>query len=95
MERTVVQIEPLEIVTIKHKHSFSINIIDVKIFESVMISVDFFDENGDCIERARLHLTGADYSKWGTDDNYLVNYVTKKYGMKVKPAAAPVTEPAV
>ena len=91
----MVEIEPLEIVTVKHKHSFSVNIIDVRIFESVMISVDFFDENGGCIDRTRLHLSGEDYTNWGTDDNYLVNYVAAKYGMVVKPPAVtePVTEP--
>ncbi len=93
MDRKIVAIEPLEIVTVQHKHSFSVNIIDVRIFESVMLSVDFFDESGNCVERTRLQLIGDDYSNWGTDDNYLVNYVTQKYGMTVKPPVAPVTDP--
>ena len=90
----MVEIEPLEMVTVHHKHSFSINIHEVRIFESVMMSIDFFDENGNCIDRDRLNLTGEDYSNWGADDNYLVNYVAAKYGMQIKPPAAPVTEPA-
>lgn len=89
MDRKMVEIEPLEIVTVKHKHSFIVHIIDVRIFESVMLSVDFFDENGNCVDRTRLHLTGDDYSNWGTDDNYLVNYVTEKYGLTVKAPVAP------
>ena len=93
MNRKMVEIEPLEMVTVHHKHSFSLNIHEVRIFESVMMSIDFFDENGNCIDRDRLNLTGEDYSNWGADDNYLVNYVAKKYGMKVKPATAPATAP--
>jgi hypothetical protein len=83
MDRTVVKIEPLEMVTVQHKHSFSINIDNVRMFESVTMSVEFFDENGNCIDRARLHLIGDDYSNWGADDNYLVNYVAKKCGVKI------------
>ena len=94
MERKIVEIEPFETVTIKHKHSFSINIIDIKIFKSVMISVEFFDENNDRVDVARLQLTGDDYSNWGTDDNYLVNYVANKYGMTVKAPTVQATEPA-
>jgi hypothetical protein len=94
MDRKMVEIEPLEIVTVKHKHSFNVYIIDVRIFESVMLSVDFFDENRECVERTRLHLSGEDYTNWGTDDNYLVNYVATKYGLTVKAPAAQATEPA-
>ena len=93
MDRKIVEIEPLEIVTIRHRHSFSINIIDMRIFKSVMLSVEFFDENGNRLDSGRLNLTGDDYSIWGADDNYLVNYVAAKYGMVVKPPAAPVTDP--
>ena len=84
MDRKIIEIEPLEFVTVHHKHSFSINIDDIKIFDYVMITVEFFDENGNCVDRTRLHLTGQDYSSWGADDNYLINYVAKKCGMKIK-----------
>lgn len=93
MDRKIVAIEPLEVVTIKHKHSFSIHIIDMRIFNSVTISVEFFDENGNYVERARLQLTGDDYSNWGADDNYLINYVAAKYGMQIKETVEPVTDP--
>ena len=93
MERKIVKIEPLEIVTIKHRHSFSINIIDMKIFKSVMLSVEFFDENGNRLDSGRLNLTGDDYSNWGADDNYLVNYVAAKYGMQIKETVESVTDP--
>jgi hypothetical protein len=95
MDNRAVQIEPLEVVTVRHKHSFSVDICEVRIFESVMLSVDFLDENGNCIERDRLNLTGEDYANWGTDDNYLVNYVATKYGMIIKAPEVQVTEPAV
>jgi hypothetical protein len=93
MDRKIVAIEPLEVVTIKHKHSFSIHIIDMRIFNSVTISVEFFDENGNYVERARLQLAGDDYSNWGADDNYLINYVAAKYGMQIKETVEPVTDP--
>ena len=84
MDNKPVQIEPLEVVTVRHRHSFSVNIVHVKMFESVMIAVTFLDENKAIIDRTTLNLTGDDYKNWGTDDNYLVNYVATKYGMKIK-----------
>ena len=84
MDNKPVQIEPLEVVTVRHRHSFSVDIIKVKMFESVMIAVTFFDESKSVIDRTTLNLTGDDYKNWGTDDNYLVNYVATKYGMKIK-----------
>ena len=49
MDNRAVQIEPLEVVTVRHKHSFSVDICEVRIVESVMFSVDFLVENGNCI----------------------------------------------
>jgi hypothetical protein len=84
MDGKIVQIQPLEVVTVKHKHSFSVTIMHVVMFESVSLSIAFYDENNACIDRENITLTGADYSNWGTDDNYLVNYVAAKYGMQVQ-----------
>ena len=93
MDRKVIQVEPLEMITVKHKHSFCVNIIVMKIFVSVTISVSFFDENNICIDFVTLELTGEDYTNWGTDDNYLINYVAEKYGMTVKAQTAQADEP--
>jgi hypothetical protein len=79
-----VEVEPVEIVTVKHKQYFSINILRVQIFEFVIISVEFYDENKVSIERTDLKLEGDDYTNWGNDDAYLVNYVATKYGMQLK-----------
>ena len=93
MEPRVVQIEPLEVVTVSNKCSFSVRIMHMTIFESVSIIVNFFDENNNRIDTVSLTLTGEDYSNWGSDDNYLYNYVAQKYGTKIKePVAEPVTE---
>lgn len=79
-----VEVEPVEIVTVKHKQYFSINILRVQIFEFVIISIEFCDENKAFIERTDLKLEGDDYTNWGNDDAYLVNYVATKYGMQLK-----------
>ena len=79
-----VEVEPVEIITIKHKQYFSINILRVQIFEFVIISVEFYDENKVSLERVDLKLDGNDYTNWGNDDAYLVNYVATKYGMQLK-----------
>lgn len=93
MEPRVVQIEPLQVVTVSNKCSFNVRIMHMTIFESVSIIVNFFDENNNRVDTVSLTLTGEDYSNWGSDDNYLYNYVAQKYGTKIKePVAEPVTE---
>lgn len=79
-----VEVVPVEIVTIKHKQYFSVNILRVEMFESVVISVLFYDETKAFLERVDLKLEGDDYTNWGKDDTYLVNYVATKYGMQLK-----------
>jgi hypothetical protein len=83
-----VEFEPVEIVTVKHKQYFSINILRVQIFEFVIITIEFYDENKASLERFDLKLEGDDYANWGNDDVYLVNYVATKYGVQLKVNAA-------
>jgi len=69
----MINIDPLLLVT--DRASFNISVISITLFESALIAVNFFDSNGKRIDRVLLKLTGADYTSWQADDNYLVTYV--------------------
>lgn len=73
MESSMINIDPLLLVT--DRASFNISVISITLFESALIAVNFFDSNGKRIDRVLLKLTGADYTSWQADDNYLVTYV--------------------
>ena len=55
-----------------------IQVIDVKIFECVRLSVNLLDIDDRSIDHRLYLLEGDDYKGWGTDDNYLVNWVKKQ-----------------
>ncbi len=85
MDGANIQIEPLEIVNIRRKTSFSISVISIRLFHSVTLAVNFFDENNVYVDRTDVTVSGEDYANWGADDNYLINYVINKIGVQVKP----------
>jgi hypothetical protein len=90
-----IQIEPLEIVSIKHKNSFSVSVIHVELFQYVTLAVNFFDENNVCTDRTDVKISGEDYSNWAADDNYVINYVINKLGLQVKPPVVADVTPVV
>jgi len=51
------------------------------LFESVTVRVLFFKFEDKCrfqIDEQTVIMAGEDYLRWGTDDNYLENYVFEK-----------------
>ena len=55
--------------------SFSFRVINLVPFSSVTINITFFDEKGTFISGNNITLSGKEYDGWGSDDNYLVNYI--------------------
>ena len=51
---------------------------DIKIFEYVRLIVNLLDIDDKIIDTRLYLLQGDDYNNWGTDDNYLVNWVKTK-----------------
>ena len=55
-----------------------VSILDMKIFEYVRVSVHLLDIDDSIIDSKIYILEGDDYKGWGTDDNYLINWVKKQ-----------------
>ena len=59
---------------------------------SVSFQVFVFN-NSQQLYSTQIILSGDDYKNWGTDDDYIVNYVAKKLGLTVNPTPTPVVTP--
>lgn len=71
---TPIQLAPRVVSKIK------IQVIDVKLFESVTILVNLLDSNGQLLDNRCFTISGDEYSNWGNDDSYIINLVKSKLG---------------
>ena len=60
---------------------------------SVSFQVFVFN-NSQQLYSTQMTLSGDDYKNWGTDDDYIINYVAKKLGLTVNPTTPTVTPSA-
>ena len=82
--------------------SIHIRVMNVVLFKSVNVNVTLFSNN-DFVDSKSFLLEGADYTSWGNDDTYIVNYVLNKLGLtesgpvvhEPEPVVPVVTEPVV
>jgi len=63
--------------------SFSVNIDSIILFERAYVSVKLIFENSNLTEMKQFVLEGEDYTKWASDDNYVVEYVCKKLDIEL------------
>lgn len=55
-----------------------IQIVEIKIFESVRIAVYLLDTNDSLVEATQFLFDGPEYAAWSNDDTYLVKLVKQK-----------------
>jgi hypothetical protein len=67
---------PFDETTVKTVSSININVNNVVIFQSAVITVTFYDVNQQFVSIQSLELAGEDYSNWGSNDDYILNYVS-------------------
>jgi hypothetical protein len=77
------QIVPQEQITTKVVSSFDVQNIELVLFNSARIRVAILDENGNMLDLTFLTMEGEDYTNWGSDDNYIINYVATKLGFTI------------
>ena len=59
-------------------NSFTINILDFQLYKSVRIAVSIFNADDVLLYNRFYVLQGAEYTNWGNDDKYIVDYVKAK-----------------
>ena len=78
-------IMPFEQTTVKTIHSFSVRINNVILYKSATLSVHLYDETKNLIDIKLVELTGDDYLNWGSNDDYITNFVSQKLGFVFNP----------
>lgn len=61
--------------------SIEIESVELKIGDSAKVFVRLLNENGGLVSNEIVRLEGTDYSNWGTDDQYLVDFVLTTLGL--------------
>ena len=77
-------IVPVDKVTTITIYSFTIDSIEVDLFNSARIRVYLMNQNNISIDCTFVSLTGEDYENWGNNDEYIINYVANTLGFTLQ-----------
>jgi hypothetical protein len=64
-------------------YSFDIQSIEINLFNSAKIRVTLLNEQGNIVDVSIVLLEGDDYTNWGNDDNYIINFVANDLGFTI------------
>jgi len=71
-------------------NNIQIRVMNVELYKSVSVYVMLFSDKT-VVDTKNFLLTGDDYTSWGNDDDYIVNYVLTKLNLTKLPASVVVT----
>ena len=60
--------------------NIQVRVMNLNLFQSVNINVILMSNN-DYVDSKSYTLEGDDYTNWGNDDTYIVNYALNKLGL--------------
>jgi len=83
MIKAVQPIQPYDQVTVKVIYGFDVEVNGVVLNTSARLSVRLYDKNNTIVNVQTMELIGEDYTNWGNDDNYVINYVVQKLGFVI------------
>jgi hypothetical protein len=81
MSSTVVNIETKEFITVKTSNKVSIFVKQIVLFQKAEIHVHFLDEYGSCISVEILYMDGTNYTSWGENDQYVIDWTLNQLGL--------------
>lgn len=84
MEDNDVKIVSFDKTTVRTITSFSVQVLQINLFKSALLNIRFFGNNKELVESQILEITGEDYSNWGSDDNYINNFVASKFNLVIQ-----------
>lgn len=79
------KIEPKEVAVINKITSITIQVSSIIFNLSALLLVSLYDENDKYISTVNMELTGDDYTNWGNNDDYLLQYVSQKLNITPLP----------
>ena len=77
-------IQPKEIITTTLVTRITIQTHNIIMNESVNLLVSYYNDKDKYVETTHLLLDGDDYKNWGSDDNYLLNWVCNKLNLTIQ-----------
>lgn len=75
-------ITPVTVTTVTVITKFTVKSLEVKLTQSANILVDLLDKNDNYAGTEYLEISGDDYANWGSDDDYLVNWIKNNLNIK-------------
>jgi hypothetical protein len=78
---STIHVVPKEIIITKTIDSISISITNIIFGVSATFNVMLYEPAGQLIRCDKQTLSGVDYEAWGNNDQYVVNYMLKLYGL--------------
>jgi hypothetical protein len=76
----VVQIKPFEQVKTTVVTGMTVRVMRVELFKSATLHVSLLDEAGRSIDSKVVEISGDDYKQWGSDDEFIYQYIANKLG---------------
>jgi hypothetical protein len=71
-------------------NNIQVRVMNVVLYNSVSVYATLFSDKN-VIDTKSFLLTGTDYTDWGNDDDYIVNYALTQLGLTKLPAEAITT----
>ena len=86
----IIPVEDQELIKTYTISKIEIKAMTIKLHQSITLIVFLREENGSLIEVKNITIDGEDYAHWSTDDDYIINKVIEKCGLKRKVDPTPV-----
>jgi hypothetical protein len=80
---TKLPIVPCTKTEVYHLTSVTINVVQVDLNQSAVISVTLFTDTGKAATNTLLTMSGSDYTKWGNDDTYINKFVSAQLNITI------------
>ena len=69
---------PVNLTTTKTINGFLINQVTITPFTEANVVASLYDASNNLITTKSIVLTGTDYTNWGNNDQYIINYIESK-----------------
>ena len=89
-----IEIQPINLTSVRTVVRARVYVKSIELFKKVVIGIEYCDTIGILFDGPTLVISGDDYLKWSSDDNYIINYTYQQIGIIPAPAPVPVPAPA-
>jgi hypothetical protein len=81
--QSYIPVNPYNIVKTYNIDYIIINVTNIQLNQSADVQVVFCDNTKFMVDVVSFTLSGEDYQNWGSNDDYIINYVCSKYNISL------------